>query len=324
MRFFLSRWLILTIGFFFHPSRVESDINHAVSKYIFLDNWVLADYTKPNLQPNLSKYLEKNQFTVIIDSLSLTELYNPGWRNAPEGDRTARVTDFLSRHPVAIVDPVKLFRAEIENYPNLVHTLPIELDMEILSAEHRKQTLKLLLQGDTLFINQGKDIKIWSQNYEKLKSTWLSDIDNIIEKASQAGILIRDEAGRFTQLETDKEKFLLTLDRRYFAFFDTSEMKELGTKIVELFLSETSKLPAIRFTSLCFWYAYIQIDKTHLTSRAPSDVGDFYQMSMIPYCTVFTTDNKMQWICSRILDENSQYSCTILNRGDLDKEIGIP
>ena len=295
-----------------------------MSKYIFLDNWVLSDYTKPDKQPYLSKYLEKNLFTVIIDSLSLTELYNPGWQNAQEGDRTERATDFLSRHPVMIVDSAKLFRAEIESYPNPVLNLPIELDLETLPAEYRKQTLKLLLQGDPLFLNQGKDIRVWAQNYEKLKLKWLSDIDDIIEKASQARILTLDEAGRFTQLETDKEKFLLTLDRRHFSFFDANEMEKLGTKIVELFLGETSKLPAVRFTSLCFWYAYIQIDKTHPISRDPSDVGDFYQMGMIPYCTTFTTDSKMQWICSRILDEHKQYSCTILNKRDLDKELGVP
>lgn len=187
-----------------------------MNQYIFLDNWVLSDYTKPDRQPYLSKYLEKNRFTVIIDSLSLTELYNPGWQNAQDGDRTARATDFLSRHPTIIVDPVKLFRAEIENYPNLVHTLPIELDLEILPVERRKQTLKLFLQGDPLFINQGKDIKVWCQNCEKLMSDWLKDIDNIIDKASDSGLLTRDKAGKFTQLEIGKEKFLLTLDRRHF------------------------------------------------------------------------------------------------------------
>ena len=296
---------------------------HFIRKYIFLDNWVLTDYTKPDRQSFLSNYLEKNQFTVIIDSLSLTELYNPGWQNAQEGDRTARATDFISRHPVVIVDPAKLFRAEIKSYPNPILTLPIELDLETLPAEYRKQTLKLLLQGDPLFLNQGKDIRVWSQNYENLKSKWLNTIEDIINKASQAGVLTRDETGRFTQLETDKEKFLLTLDKRHFSLFDASEREKLGTKIVELFLSETSKLPAVRFTSLCFWYAYIQIDKTHPISRNPSDVGDFYKMGMIPYCTAFTTDNKMQWICRRILGENNQYSCTILNKRELDKELGI-
>lgn len=195
--------------------------------------------------------------------------------------------------------------------------------MQTLPTEHRKQSLKLLLQGDPLFLNQGKDIRVWSQNYEKLKSKWLSDIDDIIEKASQGGILTRDKVGRFTQLETSKEKFLLTLDKRHFSLFNASEMEKLGTKIVDLFLSETSKLPAIRFTSLCFWYAYIQIDKTHLISRDPSDIGDFYQMGMIPYCNTFTTDSKMQWICSRILNEYGRYSCTVLNKTDLDKELGL-
>ena len=294
-----------------------------MSRYIFLDNWVISDYTKPDKQSYLSKYLEENQFTIIIDSLSLTELYNPGWQNTLAGERTARATNFLSKHPVIIVDPVKLFRAEIENYPKLVHNLPIELDMETLPAEHRKQTLKMFLQGDQLFIAQGKDINVWFQNYEKLKSGWLNDIDNIINRASDSGLLTRDKTGIFTQLEIEKEKFLLTLDRRHFAHFDAIERENLGTKIVELFISEIGKLPAIRFTSLCFWYAYIQTDNTHLISRAPSDIGDFYQMSMIPYCKVFTTDNKMQWIGSRILVESSQYSCTILNKRELDKELGL-
>ena len=295
-----------------------------MSQYIFLDNWVLSDYTKPDKQHYLSKYLEKNQFTIIIDSLSLTELYNPGWKNMPAGERTTRATNFLSRHPVIIVDPEKLFRAEIENYPNQVHTLPIELDMETLSAEHRKQTLKLFLQGDSLFIAQGKDIKVWFQNYENLKSEWLNDIDTIIDRASDSGVVTRDKTGRFTQLDKEKENFLLTLDRRHFAHFDSIERESLGTKIVELFMSEMARLPAVRFTSLCFWYAYIETDKTHVVSREPSDIGDFYQMSMIPYCKAFTTDNKMQLIGRRILSENNQYSCSILNKRELDKELGLP
>jgi len=96
----------------------------------------------------------------------LVELYNPGWENAQETDRTARATDFLSKHPVIIIDPVKLFRAEIESYPNPIQDLPVELDLEIMSVENRKQSLMLFLHGDQLFISHGKDIKVWFQNYE--------------------------------------------------------------------------------------------------------------------------------------------------------------
>ncbi len=292
-------------------------------RYIFLDNWVLADFTKSDRQPYLSSYIKNKQLTVILDSLSLTELYNPGWENTQENDRISRATNFLSKHPTIIVDPVKVFRAEIENYPKLIQDLPLELDLEVMSAEHREQSLKLLLHHDELFINQGKDIRTWVENYKKEKSELLSNIDKIIKDAVRSDVLTTDKAGRFIQLESEKEKFLLTLDRRHFGHFSDKERVQLGTKIVELFEGETSKLHAVRFTSLCFWYAYVQADKTHLFPKTPSDIGDFCQMSMIPYCAVFTADNKMQWLSKRIANATSQISCLLLNKNDLDKEIGF-
>jgi len=294
-----------------------------MSQYIFLDNWVLSDYTKPDVQDYLSIYIRNKQLTVVINSLSLTELYNPGWANSQGNDRISRVAKFIKDHPTIIVDPVKIFRAEIENYPQPVQSLPIELDFATLPVEHREQALKLFLQHDKLFLNQGKDIRIWVESYKKEKSNWLDNVEKIIDKAIQSGILIRDETGRFMQLEKGKEDFLVTLDRRHFSHFNAIERENLGTKIVELFMGETAKLPAIRFTSLCFWYAYIQTDKTHPISRAPSDIGDFLQMSMIPYCNVFTTDNKMHWLSKHIMNETNQSSCIILNKNELDKEIGI-
>lgn len=294
-----------------------------MSQYIFLDNWVLSDYTKSDRQPYLSGYIKNKQLIIAIDSLSLTELYNPGWENAQENDRIVRATNFIARHPTVIIDPVKIFRAEIENYPQRVQRLPIELDLEAMSTENRKQSLNLFLHYDELFINQGKDIRVWVEKYKKEKSNWLTNIDKIIVKAIQSGILTRDKTGRFTQLEKEKENFLVTLDRRHFSHFNKEEREKLGTKIVELFMGETSKLPAVRFTSLCFWYAYIQTDKGHLIPKAPSDIGDFYQMSMLPYCAVFTTDNKMQWLSKRIASETSLNSCMILNKDDLDEEIGF-
>lgn len=294
-----------------------------MSRYIFLDNWVLSDYTKSDKQPYLSRYIKSNELTIIIDSLSLTELYNPGWEKAPESDRVARVTSFIRSHPTMLVDPVKVFRAEIQNYPQRIQSLPIELDLTGMPPENREQSLRLFLRHDELFISQGKDIRMWAENYKKERSEWLSSIDTIVENAVRSGVLTRDKTGRFTKLEEEKEKFLVTLDRRHFAHFTKEEREKLGTKIVELVSGDTSKLPAIRFTSLCFWYAYIQVDNTHPISRSPSDIGDFYQMSMIPYCTVFTTDNKMQWLAKRIASATGATSCKILNKTEFDSEIGF-
>jgi len=294
-----------------------------MSRYIFLDNWALSDYTKPDRLPYLSGYIKNKQLTVVINSLSLTELYNPGWQNAQGKDRTARAISFISTHSTLIVDPMKLIRAEIESYPEQIQSLPIELDLEIMSKESRGQSLTRFLHHDELFIKQGKDIRVWVKNYEKEKVEWLGNIDKIIENAVQSGVLTRDKTGRFTKLEKEKENFLATLDRRHFSHFNAKEWEQLGARIIQLFMDATSKLPALRSTSLYFWYAYIQTDKAHPISKAPSDLGDFYQMSMIPYCEIFTTDNKMQWLSKRIADEVSPIFCRILNKDDLDKEIGF-
>jgi hypothetical protein len=294
-----------------------------MSKYVFLDNWVLSDYTKPDRLPYLSDYIKNNHLTVIIDSLSLTELYNPGCANASGDDRTSRATTFISKHSTIIVDPIQLIRAEIQNYPDPVQSLPVELDLKNMSEEDRKQSLAQFLHHDTSFLQQGKDIRTWANSYEKAKSEWLDSIEKIIDHAVQAGALTRDKTGHFRQSEEEREAFLVTLDRRHFSYFDDREREQLATKVVELFMGATSKLPATRATSLYFWYAYLQIDKTHPISRAPSDLGDFYQMSLIPYCEVFTTDNKMQWLSQRIADETSSNSCKVLNKANLDREIGF-
>ena len=290
---------------------------------IFLDNWVFSDYTKPDKLPHLSNYIRNKQLTIVIDSLSMVELYNPGWKNAQENDRVARTTKFISQHPTIIIDPVKVFRSEIENYPQQIPSIPTELDLEVMSAEKRERVLKMFLHHDELFIKQGKVIRVWAENYKKLKSEWLEDIEKMINNAVQTGVLTYDKTMDFTKLKTQKENFLITLDRRHFSHFNEKEWEQLGAKIVELFMGATSSLPAIRFTSLCFWYAYIQTDKSHLISRAPSDIGDFYQMSLIPYCDVFTADNKMQWLSKRIAEETSSNSCRILNRNAFEKEIGF-
>jgi hypothetical protein len=292
-----------------------------MSRYIFLDNWVLSDYTKPDKLPYLSSYIRNRELTIAIDSLSFTELYNPGWASAQGQDRMARAISFISTHATIIVDPVKLIRAEIENYPEPVQSLPIELDLDVMSEEDREESLTQFLHHDEVFLKQGKDIRVWVENYEKEKSKWLGNIDKIIDNAVQSGLLTRDQTGQFTQWQ--KENFLITLDRRHFIHFSKEEWEQLGAKIVQLFMDGTSKLPAVRSTSLYFWYAYIETDKNHPISKSPSDLGDFYQMSMIPYCETFTTDNKMQWLTKRIAEEIAPNSCRVLNRGDLDKEIGF-
>src|SRR5689334_7599744 len=95
--------------------------------YLFLDNWVLSKYTQPERYALLSAFVRRNNYTILLNSLAFTELYNPGWDMAQGEERTARVVAFLIQHPCVIVDPQSVFRAEFLSYPEHVHDLPIAL-----------------------------------------------------------------------------------------------------------------------------------------------------------------------------------------------------
>jgi hypothetical protein len=98
--------------------------------YIFLDTWVLSDYTKNSKQYLLSDFIRRSDYIILIDSLSVTELYNPGWQYATGEERASRVEGFLSQHPYTIFDPQDVFRSEFEVFPTRLSSVPIRINYE--------------------------------------------------------------------------------------------------------------------------------------------------------------------------------------------------
>jgi len=198
-----------------------------------------------------------------------------------------------------------------------VSPLPIELDLENISDKLRSLTLLSFLKGDNLFVQQGKNIEQWREQYEKTKATWFIDVENIIEHACQTGYLKRDKKGKFIELQQLKEKFLLSLD---FRMAETSEIDTLLAKLVERAKNgEATRLTAIRLSSLCFWYSYINIDQANKMKRNGSDIGDFYHISLLPYCSAFTTDGSMHRMLKRINEPVMPANCEVITRQKLDK-----
>jgi hypothetical protein len=60
------------------------------------------------------------------------------------------------------------------------------------------------------------------------------------------------------------------------------------------------KLTAVRFASLIFWYLYVNVDPSNRIKHQPSDIGDIYHLSLLPYCEAFTVDKPMQRLLQRI------------------------
>lgn len=288
-------------------------------RYIFLDNWVLSKYTDEEKSKRLGDFVRRNQLTILITSLMLTELFNPRGRH---GDRVTTATRFLAGERCVIVSPEAIFRAELQSYPEPLADIPLDLDLDDLVAAHRGPVLDGLLRRHEVFLFQGKDVGDWASKYADLKASWLQDIERIINRACDEGTLHRDSSGRLTDLESTKEEFLASLDRRHFGFLTSEERKALGANIIDLFMGRTSVLPAIRLNSLLFWYAYVDLDCTNLLKRKGSDIGDLLHMSMIPYCSFFTADSAMCRLLQRV-GSDRRYSCTILTAQGLDRELGL-
>jgi len=286
-------------------------------KYIFLDNWVYSLLTDAENERRLSAFLHHQGYTILTTSLSFVELYNPNWENAGDKDRMNRTAHFLSKNLSVIVDPEKVWKAEIKLYPNPVSSLPIELDLESISDNLRSLTLLSFLKGDNLFIQQGKNIEQWREQYDRTKATWFDDVENIIEHACQTGYLKRNKKGKFIELQQLKEIFLFSLD---FRLAEADKIDTLLSKLVEKAKSgEMAQLTSIRLSSLCFWYSYVNIDQANRMKRNESDIGDFYHISLLPYCSAFTTDGSMYRMLKRINEPIKSTNCEVITHQKLDK-----
>ncbi len=290
------------------------------SKFIFLDNWVLSGFTNEPRRTKLTEFLRREDLTVLITSLSMTEIYGP---TASPGDRVSRATDFLAGNRCVIVDPVQIFRAEFQHFPASLPDLPFELDLAEVSIAHRAMVLELFLRRDPIFLRQGKDIAEWAANYTLQKTTWLNTTDQIIQAAIQDKTLARDSNGEFLDLESFKDEFLASLDRRHFVHLSSLEREALDpNSLIGLVLGETRQLPATRITSLCFWHAYVATDRANTLKRNGSDLGDFLQMSLIPYCSYFTLDGTMFRLMQRV-QADLPVACKLLRGKELLEEIGL-
>lgn len=290
-----------------------------MSRYIFLDNWVFSLLGRPDAEAQLTAFVRSNGFTALLTSLSLVELYNPGWEGAGPEERGAAAARFLARIPCVIVDPQKVWELEIAAHLSRLKDLPLELDLCDLSDDLRETVLLRFLRRDGLFLQQGIDIAAWALGYKEAKKSWLANVTVIIENACSQGCLKQDKRGRFIVSEDSKESFLCSLDLRHADRHDTDSI--LSSILQRAQAGIRPHLTAVRLNSLCFWYSYVDIDRANRPKHRGSDIGDFYNLSLLPYCSAFTTDGTMYRTLQRIRERVVPVSCQLLTKDLLQQEI---
>lgn len=290
-------------------------------EYIFLDTWVLSSLTDPAFGRSLGEFLRSNRYTIVLSALCMVELYNPGWANASKEDRTTVAARFCATHPCVVVDPAEVRVAEIANRLEVLPSLPTRLDLQQIAPDLREEILVGLWRRDKLFLDQGIDIQQWSRDYHDLKARWLADVQNIINHACHLGNLRRNQKGKLTDLVASKEQFLLSLDLRDAPSEDVDEI--LAHQVRRRFAGAPVKLGAVRFSSLLFWYSYVEVDPAAQMKREGSDIGDIHHLSLIPYCLAFTADTTMHRMLMRIKEPAVPIRCKVLTKPLLKELLGL-
>ncbi len=290
-------------------------------KYFFLDNWTLKLLAGKNFRHKLLEFILNKGYTILLSSLSLVELYNPGWASAKGNDRTKNAARFYSDLPCVIVDPQTVWDQEIRNRLEALDTLPIQLNLEQVNKNSRQEALLRFLRRDTLFIQQGLDIQKWSYEYKAVKAGWLSNVNRIIDKACIDGNLCRNKKGKLINLSSFKELFLFSLDLRHCEPEYINEI--LNHQVQQRSGGAPVRLSAVRLSSILFWYSYVDVDPANRMKRSGSDIGDMYHLSLIPYCSAFTADKTMFRMLKRIREPAVPLDCRVFTKPFLEKAIGV-
>jgi hypothetical protein len=280
--------------------------------YIFLDNWVYPMLSAGEARQRLAAFLLTNDYTVILTSLALTELYNPGWQDANGPDRVERAVSLLSQVPCVIVDPSAIFAAEMDADLQPLTSLPIKFNLEIMEPDMRADVLRRLLRRDPQFLEQGSDIQVWAENVSALKATWLDEVELIIENACRSGYLVRDRSGEPVLPPDGAELFLYSLDFRH-APGDRIDAI-LRSHLERTAAGRRSMPTAVRLSSLYFLYAYVRFDGGDRIKRQGSDIADMYHLSLATYCAAFTTDKNMHRLLGIIKQSGVTLPCRVMTR----------
>jgi hypothetical protein len=286
-------------------------------EYLVLDTWALCDFTRGSLANNLSNLVNELNLTILVDSYTLVELYNPGWFRMRFVDRTRAASEFLVDHRSCLVAPQQLLLEEVRAFPSRRERIPIATDLHSLHWSTREYLLGGLFRRDDGLVSYGLDLQAWAKDYKLSKGRWPATVQAIINEATSAGLLRNAKDGTIDVAGSDKEAFLRYLDRRFLKFEhhrDTGRQRllTLAENVRDLSHGATAQLPAVRLTSLAFWHAYIQADKAFLMPCRGSDLGDIYRFALVPYCSYFTVDSAMDRVLKRVLAESPQ-TATILS-----------
>ena len=241
-------------------------------KLIFLDSFALLRIAEdPRLAALATKYIASNQYVLVIGVMNLVEIYK--WKAY-----WSKVSDFVASVAFCVAqNPEKLAAAEVQNYPN-----PIALPVGFCSLDFSYSKGELI---EAIEINLAGKITAFERDY---RNQYKSILQEILSKRSN---FLPERDGKYSQ--SQQWLFLrvsvfsaLYPEHKKFLEGEVSNSREVK---IECFKSVLIQVVAI------FLEYYVQKKQ-----GKPSDIGDFFQLSILPYVDLAVVDNERKDLIRRI------------------------
>jgi hypothetical protein len=240
---------------------------------LYLDTFATVRVASdPEKAASARDYIKSAGFELVVGAINLLEIF--AWPK-----RRSEVLDFLSSVPFSIAqNPEDVAATEVACYPNPVNELPVAFR----SLDHLSSQAEL---REALEVNLMGKIAAYRRNFEGVYDLVWKDI--LARRAS----FLPEKAGKYSPLE--RHTFLqinvlqlLYPDHRKFlqGILDSGEAIK-----IELFKSVYIQCLAI------FLEYYVQKKE-----GKASDVGDIYQLGLIPYIDMAVVDNERHNLVQRI------------------------
>jgi hypothetical protein len=241
-------------------------------KLIFLDAFVLIRGAEDNAFADLTrKYIEAEQYTLLVGLMNLIEIYK--WKK-----HWPQICDFIASIPFCIApDPRRIADAEISSYPNRS-----DLPTVFCSSEHAFSRTEL---KEAIEINLEQVISSFERDYRATyRDIWASILSN-------RATFLPEENGKYSSTQR-------------WLFLQHNVFKWLYPEHSEFLHSLTARSQEIK--TECFRSVYIQMLAifleyyVHKKDGKASDIGDFYQLSVLPHVELAVVDNERRDLIEKI------------------------
>jgi hypothetical protein len=233
-------------------------------KTIFLDSFTFVRLAEdPKFSLAVKNYILSGQYTLVIGVMNLIEIYK--WRTY-----WAEISDFISSVDFCISqNPDQIADTEVQNYP-----IKISLPTEFCSSDFLYSKAELINAIET---DLKEKVSFFEKNYrDKYKSIWSAILNNRNHFPPENNGKY-SSSQRWIFLQTNVMK-LLYPNHKLFLEKQVSQSNGLAIECFKSVLIQT----------LAIFLEYYVGKK----DGKPSDIGDFYQLSIVPYVDLAVLDKE--------------------------------